>query len=216
VAIPPCKEFQHSENRPLPCGLRQWMCGTTLPRFSYTAISSCERYITGKVHSIFILFIIIFFLLSFDDCEEKRFYSPDSVPPALANKHTTTFILAHAQGRVLADGVTFRHGEPNGGGWFWWWNWRAFACMLLALVLVGVGTLGTMVRYGRGCNCTRCCCCCCCCLLLCSLSLSHTHTHTHTLACASIDPHDPFLRAEESTVRVEGITVDSGQCPDTC
>lgn len=69
-------------------------------------------------------------------------------------RHNITEIFVHShfflrkihywQGRVLADGVTFRHGEPNGGGWFWWWNWRAFACMLLALVLVGVGTLGTM------------------------------------------------------------------------
>ncbi len=209
MAIPPCKEFQHSEDRPLPCGLRQWMCGTTLPRFSYTATSSCERYITGKVlhlHLIYYYIFLAFFRNHRVAREERDFTLPIPCLPALANKHT--FILAHAQGRVLADGVTFRHGEPNGGGWFWWWNWRAFACMLLALVLVGVGTLGTMVRYGRGCNCTRCCCCSC--LLLCFLSLSRAR------ACASIDPHDPFPRAEESTVRVEGITVDPGQRPDTC
>jgi hypothetical protein len=136
------------------------------------------HYWQGTLHLHLIYYI--FFLLSFDDCEEKRFYSPDSVPPALANKHTT-FVLAHAQGRVLADGVTFRHGEPNGGGWFWWWNWRAFACMLLALGLVGVGTLGTMVRDSRGSNCTRCCSC----LLLCSLSLTHSHVHRSILTTHS-------------------------------
>lgn len=122
------------------------------------------RYSPSSSYLLFIFFT--FFRNHRVAREEKRFYSPDSVPPALANKHTT-FILAHAQGRVLADGVTFRHGEPNGGGWFWWWNWRAFACMLLALVLVGVGTLGTMVRDGRGCNCTLLLL-----LLLCSLFLS--------------------------------------------
>jgi hypothetical protein len=60
--------------------------------------------------------------------------------------HTHFFLrkIHYWQGRVLADGVSFRHGEPNGGGWFWWWNWRAFACMALALALVGVGTLGTI------------------------------------------------------------------------